>query len=224
MGAVPGRTIQVKRRLYEPHVRREAGRGRRRRFPFALVLLPLLLMISSTGVPGARAEEPVPIEPGDEIRLTLAGTEPEVLTGRLWAVESGRLVLIPYDGGERRNVESERVVAVEALRPGRRHAGEGFLIGMAAGVVTAALADYSDGPDSDFDDGFDEVAMVLLGGVGACVGALLGYTVQSHDWEAARLARTPPGRGVAGGADAAVASWAPRPAALALSVGFTREF
>lgn len=159
----------------------------RRNQPLCLVTAGVLTAVCVTPVAIAAQKPPV----GSIVRVLApmadGRTSRELASGRLVSLESDTVVIDRGAWHDRVALDSGRTLEVRIRR--KRNAGTGALIGLVSGgVVTMALP--CDGEDGMFPCSSVRAAgLLVLGGGGAALGAILGLLVRSNDWQTLSRAR-----------------------------------
>ncbi|HEY7614639.1 MAG TPA: hypothetical protein VH764_16700 [Gemmatimonadales bacterium] len=155
--------------------------------------LTLLLLLTPALLPAQEATVP---RPGSRVQVHLTDPTPRVVRGTLLSAESGSYRLL-RDGGRDTLAFSTAAVSQLDTTAGRRtRAGKGALlgggIGMAAGLALglAATAEGCNGFCEDPSPGEIGAVSLIVGGMGAAIGALIGSATHSDRWVPASGPRT----------------------------------
>jgi hypothetical protein len=142
-------------------------------------LVVLLLSVGAVGVMAQERTVPedqgVPVVvPGARVRVTSAGVPGGRVTGRLVGLDADKLTIL--DSREQQaSLPIEQVVKLEKSVSRRSRWPEGAVVGALA-FLAATCSTYDCG-DSDSVQG-----MVIVGSVGAGLGALVGRLFHSEKW------------------------------------------
>jgi hypothetical protein len=157
------------------------------------------LMLLAGAIPAA-AQDAGPLAGGDKVRVTRTGA------GRFQAtvleVQPGALLVRIGEGGPQR-IELSGLQRLEVARGRRGHVLQGALIGFLPGFALGAYAGNALGCDDQGPDCTDVGAAVaaglMLGGVTAVAGGLVGLAVRGDRWKKVDLpaGRTGPQVGAA---------------------------
>jgi hypothetical protein len=131
------------------------------------------------------------LKPGDRIRLAGPQVEGFSAAGELDAVEGGRLLLRLERSDRILKIDPEALATLEVYRPRQTGAGEGAVIGMAAGGILGGALFWAAGGLSCVGGepcagGDMALPGVIFGGLGgSLVGGLIGATVTTRaaGWE-----------------------------------------
>lgn len=148
--------------------------------------LAALLMASTASVVAGADEvaSATTVSPGDKVRLTPSGRGGR-FTAMIIEVEPEAVVVRRKPGAAPLRVPLKSLQLLEVTRGQRGHAGEGALIGAVPGFVFGFLASGlacidAERPCWGIDEGI--FAGVLLGGLTAAAGALVGATFHTDRW------------------------------------------
>jgi hypothetical protein len=143
-----------------------------------LLLLPVRL----------RAQEPTALMPGSRVRVHLTTPQPRLVRGRLVSADADSLRLLTESGRDTLAFSTVGVSQLDTTAGRRTRTGKGALlgagIGAAAGLTLglAATAEGCSGFCADPTPGEIAAVSLILGGVGAGVGALIGSITHSDRW------------------------------------------
>jgi len=153
---------------------------------FRACLLGLLLAPFST----VSAQEPLPIEPGQRVRVTAAGLGMNKQAATFHSLDGG-ILTVTTDSTLQCPLSDVTRLDVHQGRHGHpwRGAGIGFGAGVVAGVFTALLVCQGQQGQDCYDESTDmtwliaEISGASGGLVGAGIGALIGANVKTDRWE-----------------------------------------
>lgn len=127
---------------------------------------------------------------GDRVRIHGAGS---AIVGEFSGMVGDTVVLKTVAGSQ--EIPRDRITGVEISVGRKGNALSGMLIGTGVGVVTGLMVDAG-GDDSSTssigdrvaDEMFGTAGILLLGVIGAGVGALIGHFVKTDQWAESSLA------------------------------------
>lgn len=130
--------------------------------------------------------------PGELVRVwgpmpSIALMKNESIESELLAIRGDTLVFKMLRSGTQVAVERDRIHRLDVRRP--RSPGRGAWLGAAAGLGFGVVAGFVLAARVCDDDSCDFGVPVLSGGVGAGVGALIGYALPGTRWDTVELER-----------------------------------
>ena len=151
----------------------------------AAVLIGVLILLPTRR--GASQEHPLPVEPGQRVRVMTAPAG-VWMTGTVTRLENDTLSLRPLGGDVATTILVSTLTRLQISEGRRSHAGKGAAIGaLVLGAVGAALGYAVCAGSSDQDLNHKAILCGLVGAGGggaggALVGATLGATARSERW------------------------------------------
>jgi hypothetical protein len=153
----------------------------------------LALLLGSAAWSEAVAQNPVPLQPGQRVRVQFADPRTPVLTGAVQAIGPDTLVVHPDGGPGAKSVTAIPLSSVAGLQVSRgRHSkwATGLLIGLGAGAVTGAILGATSRSDWLFTStDMATIGAVTFGAVGGVVGVIIGALTKTERWEAVPIPR-----------------------------------
>jgi hypothetical protein len=144
-----------------------------------------LLLLTPAVLP---AQEGTPLRPGSRVQVHLADPTPRLVRGTLVSAEADSVLLLKDGGRDTLAFSTAGVTQVDTTAGRRTRTGHGALlgggIGAAAGLglALAATAEGCSGFCTDPSPGEIGAVTLILGGVGAAVGALIGSATHTDRW------------------------------------------
>jgi hypothetical protein len=147
---------------------------------FAVVFL---LAVASCACMAQEALTPAALVKGVTVRLQWTA-ESGPTRGTVGAQEAdyAGFLLRPSNGGAARRVALSDVRSIEVLTNRDSRWTEGMLAGLAVGAIMPYLA-----PGSQGDVDLRPLASVVLGSLGAVLGAAIGYTIAAETWSPVKV-------------------------------------
>ena len=178
--------------------------------------ISLLLFVVAAVVTSPLTARAHDVRPGDRVRVFTTGKAgaPPTVTGTVVSIDGETLVVqTSRPSGNIRNhhvaphdtatVALSNVTSLDRWTGAKNHTFTGAVIGAAAGLVIGfAARESSKTEGTEFGGGSDAsgLATLLLGIIGTGVGALIGHSLQTDQWdhvESLSVAVTPAGEGSA---------------------------
>ena len=142
----------------------------------------LLLVLATLLAPaqGVVAQGPLPVTPGQRIRVIFAAGQLEVV-GSLVAQDAESIRVQPNADVLPLAVAQHDITSMERSAGTRGHAGAGAVLGLLIGGTAGAVA--GSGCEDEWLCPGPGGGALLLGGSAAIVGALVGWAIRSERWE-----------------------------------------
>ena len=150
--------------------------------------LPLVFVALFVATSSPLAAQEAPVEPGARVRVKAPPLQPDWVRGTVVGWESGSLLLEPEkpDGDTPLTLARDQITRLDVHRGSKSRAllgaGIGFGVGVALGF--AACAGSGGSPCRSEGEGSPAGFALVLGGVGAGLGALVGLLFRTDRWEA----------------------------------------
>jgi len=139
-----------------------------------------LLLVGLTVVGSLAAQGPLPVTPGQRVRLTLDGGRHRV-TGLVVSQDSGSVTVQGYFEDSGTVVAQSRITAVELSTARHSNAGAGATVGLLGGAVVGGIIGAS--CDGDFLCPGAGPTAVAVGIVGLVLGGAIGAFSHSETWQ-----------------------------------------